>query len=212
MKMLPHELDRAVRYAKLRTGAYIRSEIKKNFAAYTGVKAQRAKKRRFGSKARGWAGGNSVPIRDIKGKVYIRKGQVEYWKRKSGEKKQRVDTRAGWRKRQREKTSYKQTVQKVFIDGVWVPEYFLDKWNRVVTRVGEGENAKIVPVMQEIWQETFEMRDAIVPGVREKLTENFLNRANHVIETTKNYKSTSTHKGQVEDRLAGIRFFRTNIR
>ena len=215
MKMMPHEFDRAMRNSQRTTGAYIRKRLRALAPQYTRVdpKLLSRRKRIQGSRARGWFGANRVPIEEVRG-LQRRESTVEYVRgqgSKKGERKVKIESRKGRKKRTAKKLSYTRRVTKVFIDGVYHPDMFvIPKFGHHVFR--RGKSGKLEQVYKSLWKDARRMEDDLVPEVRDFYNKEFLRQANEWIETRQHYRTTYTHKGQVEDRLAFIKMLRTNIR
>ena len=190
MQLLPKDLERAVRYAQLQAGKYARSASRVSFRERTGIKnVARAKKRTKGSKGRAWLGGNPIPAKAVKGAVLIRGA-------KGKRKKIFVADEAGG-----PRTHH--------------PDYFLlnvpgkPVYRRKKGQKGRG-NLEIVYV--DIQRQVQQAADDVIPGTKQVLQDAFIERAEKIIGEGNAAKKLASYKGSTEDRLSGLRYFRTTLR
>ena len=185
LQLMPQELRRAVRYAQLQAGKYARSQTRITFRKRTGItRVSRAKRRTSGSQARAWLGANPVPIRDIKGSVRVKRGVLRI--KESG-----------------------QNVEKSGYFLMKLPGVASNRYP-VYRRYGKGRK-DIEIVYADIYQQVQQAADDVIPGTKAILQEKFIEEAGKILQTTGARKFQS-YKGKTEDRLSGIKYFRTTLR
>ena len=69
LRLLPREVERALRTAENKTGARVRTIIRGSLRADLDLTAARVKRRLFGQKGRAWIGANPVPAQWVSGLV-----------------------------------------------------------------------------------------------------------------------------------------------